>query len=478
MRQRFNRIVSGIALCLLLCFSGLVPSVPVAAANGIDNIPDPALRALIRETLNRPYGDIALPELVYVKRLHGEHRGIQDISGLQYLTNLSELDLSGNSISDLTPLAALYGATDGAKLRHVHLAENLITDITPLAEMTLLETLDLASNQITNITPFYHEHGLYGVTWLSLAGNQIDDVTGLAKLTELEFLALDQNRITDISPLVANRGLGLGDMIILLGNPLDENSRDNLIPELEARRAQVFWRPPAIITPVAPPAPPEVPVVFADVNLEAAVRRTLPDAGDIISAGELVTVTELRAAGQGISDLQGIQAMTSLTVLDLADNTISDIEPLYYLPGLEILDLSGNLITSTWYLLQNAGLDTGDTINLVGNPLAAVSLTDYIPQLVSRGVMLNYDPPPPQPEPEPEPEVIPPEPLPVPEMSPAIPTSQPDTTAGRFKPADPVKGLLGVLGGGLSAATCTWGIFLLRRSQFWKRIRQSNKSKP
>ena len=478
MRHRFNQIILSVALCLVLYLSGLISNVPVVSADGLDKIPDAALRALIRETLNRPYGDIALPELVDVKRLYGQNRGIQDISGLQYLTNLIELDLSGNSISALTPLAALYAATDGAKLRHVHLAENLITDVTPLAEMTLLETLDLASNQITDITPFYHEHGLYGVTWLSLAGNQIQDVAGLSKLSELDFLALDQNPISDISPLVANWGLGQGDMIILLGTPLDENSRENLIPELQTRRAQVFWRPPATITPVAPPAPLEVPVVFSDANLEAVVRQALPDAGDIISASELATVTELRAAGQDISDLQGIEAMVALTALDLADNAISDTEPLYYLTAIEWLDLSGNRITSVWYLLQNAGLGAGDTINLADNPLATPSLTDYIPQLVSRGVALTYDPPPP-PEPTSEPVTPTPEPVPEPEkpLAPAVtPTPPPDTADGRFTSlSTPVKAILGALGGSLLAVVFFLVIYQLRQRQYWKRIEQGSR---
>ena len=51
MRQRFNRLILGVTLCLVLCFSGFVPGVTVVSAAGIDVIPDAALRALIRETL-------------------------------------------------------------------------------------------------------------------------------------------------------------------------------------------------------------------------------------------------------------------------------------------------------------------------------------------------------------------------------------------------------------------------------------------
>jgi Leucine-rich repeat (LRR) protein len=460
MRQRFNRLVLGVTLCLILSLSGLVSGLPAVSASGIDSIPDAALRALIRETLNRPYGDIALTELVDVRRLRGHYRGIQDISGLQYMTNLSELDLTGNSVSDLTPLAALYAATEGAKLHHVYLAENLITDITPLAGMTRLETLDLTANQIQDVTPLYREYGLYGLTWLSLAGNQIQDVAGLRNLTELEFLALDQNRITDIAPLAANRGLGLGDTILLQGNPLDEKSLTEFIPALKTRRAQVFWGPAVTITPLAPP---EIPVVFADPALAAAVRLALPEAGDVITAAELAAVTELHAAGLEISDLQGIEAMAALTVLDLADNQISDTRPLYSLTALKTLNLSGNRITTAWYLLQNAGLDAGDTLDLTDNPLAAPSLTDYIPRLEARGVTLSYDPPPPEPTPMP---TVEPDPASVPETpSPVTSATPPETADGGFDPAAPVKGILGALGGGILGAACLWGLYRLRLSR-------------
>lgn len=481
MRRKYNRLVLGVTLSMMLCLSGLVSGVPLVSAAGIDDIPDAALRALIRETLNRPYGAIALGELVDVRRLRGQNRGIEDLSGLEFLPNLSELDLAGNSISDLAPLAKLYAATEGAKLRHVYLAGNLITDITPLQGMTRVLTLDLGANLITDVTPFYREYGLYGVTWLSLAGNKIQDVAGLRKLTELEFLALDQNRITDISPLAVNRGLGLGDTILLQGNPLDATSIDEIIPALQTRRAQVFWSPPATIAPLATPVPPEIPVVFADPGLEAAVRLALPDAGDVITAEELATVTELNASGLGIRDLRGIQAMTALTVLDLADNQITDTLPLYYLTALQTLDLSGNRIASAWYLLQNAGVAAGDTLNLTDNPLAASSLTDYIPQMEARGVTLTYDPPPPPPEPTPTSDREKPAPVPAapaPETPLVAPAPPSDIAVAGFNPAAPVKGLLGALGGGLLGAACLWGLHRLRlRRSLVRRLWDSGRSR-
>jgi Leucine-rich repeat (LRR) protein len=60
--------------------------------------------------------------------------------------------------------------------------------------------------------------------------------------------------------------------------------------------------------------------------------------------------------------------LTSLTYLSLHDNQISDIYP----------------------LVENAGLDTGDAVSLVRNPLSDDSINIYIPELQARGVSVSW----------------------------------------------------------------------------------------
>jgi hypothetical protein len=40
--------------------------------------------------------------------------------------------------------------------------------------------------------------------------------------------------------------------------------------------------------------------------------------------------------------------------------------------------------------VQNAGLGTGDIVDLELNPLSSDSITIYIPQLEARGVIVSY----------------------------------------------------------------------------------------
>ena len=89
-----------------------------------------------------------LSELKQLKALYMSCSGLEDISFLAELTNLEELDISENDISDLTPLSGLKN------LKYLYLYSNNISDISPLAELTNLERLDLRYNEgITDYSP-------------------------------------------------------------------------------------------------------------------------------------------------------------------------------------------------------------------------------------------------------------------------------------------------------------------------------------
>ena len=53
-----------------------------------------------------PAGDVTDVDMATLTSLDATSQGIRDLDGLQYATNLANLDLSGNRIGDVTPLAA------------------------------------------------------------------------------------------------------------------------------------------------------------------------------------------------------------------------------------------------------------------------------------------------------------------------------------------------------------------------------------
>ena len=158
------------------------------------DIPDPNLRAAIRETLTLPDG-VTLNR-VFMRQLtalDAGDRGISDLTGLEHATSLTFLELNHNDISDLRALSPLVNLT------FLRLHNNQINDLSPLANLTQLTTLVLGGNNITDIRPVAN---LTELTTLLLGYNRIADISPLANLIHLTRLELDNNNIIDVNPLV------------------------------------------------------------------------------------------------------------------------------------------------------------------------------------------------------------------------------------------------------------------------------------
>ncbi|MCP4105095.1 MAG: leucine-rich repeat domain-containing protein [Desulfobacteraceae bacterium] len=94
--------------------------------------------------------------------------------------------------------------------------------------------------------------------------------------------------------------------------------------------------------------------------------------------------------------LSPVAGLTNLTVLDFWSNRISDISALAGLTNLTELNLFDNQVSDLKPLVDNSGIDSGDSVLLHHpsggnpNPLSTTSCTVYIPQLYDRGVFVSY----------------------------------------------------------------------------------------
>jgi hypothetical protein len=201
------------------------------------SFPDTNLEDAIREAIGKPSGPIYLADLESLSTFDAAYGNIVDVAGLEYCTNLHDLQLHGNQIDDISPLSSLSNLTL-LILGHAGLDGNLISDVKPLSFLMNLDELYLGVNQVIDISPLAN---LAKLTQLFLSDNQIMDISPLASLTNLTRLELDSNEISDVSPLVDNLGLGEGDSVILIYNPLSDDSINIYIPELEARGADVLY---------------------------------------------------------------------------------------------------------------------------------------------------------------------------------------------------------------------------------------------
>ena len=181
-----------------------------------------------------------------------ENAGV-DLSQLASLTTLTTLRISNVPASDLSPLAALTSLTVLAA------TGSSVGNIAPLAKLTALRELWLGANAVSNLAPLA---GLRRLQKLNLGANQVADISALAKLTSLTYLGLYENAIVDVSPiryltrltslhlqnnrignigaLLQNTGLGQGDYVDLTGNPVPCGANGAQVRELVEKGATVY----------------------------------------------------------------------------------------------------------------------------------------------------------------------------------------------------------------------------------------------
>ena len=332
------------------------------------NIPDSNLRQLVTETLQLPDGTpITQQEMLRLEFLDAAgDRGITDLTGLQYATNLWGLDLYHNPIVNISSLAYL------TKLEGFNLWGCQVVDLSPLRNLTNLRSVILGNNQISDITPLAN---LVHLTNLGLDNNQIRDISPLANLILLEELRLNANEITDVTPLAGLTNLKklyLADNPIHNFSPLAELEGIELDLEIDLNRLDEL----------------NVVVEVPDPNLRQAIRESLSLPKAIpLTQQQMLRLTSLDAGGdRGIADLTGLQYATNLLGLDLYHNPIVDIRPLAHLTKLEGFNLWGCRIVDLSPLHDLKNLKT---IILGNNQISDITPLANLVQLTNLGLDNN-----------------------------------------------------------------------------------------
>ncbi|MCP8614799.1 cell wall-binding repeat-containing protein [Bifidobacterium asteroides] len=153
------------------------------------------------------------------------HNKIHDVSELSKLPDLVNLDLSYNYInSDLSEL----GAKNKLETLAIESDGNYrLRSISAIGSFTRLTQLNLTDQNISDVTPL---KGLDLLKSLTLTKNKIVDVSPLGSLNSLETLKLDNNRIKDILPItglpkLSASGLSADDQTIIV-TPRHEYNKD------------------------------------------------------------------------------------------------------------------------------------------------------------------------------------------------------------------------------------------------------------
>ena len=318
-----------------------------------------------------------LSSLTSLERLYLDNTDIPDISVLSGLPNLTLLDLSYNSILDYSPLSKLT-SLEGLSLRRIYLADisDLISVLSGLPNLTLL---DLSSND--TISDFSPLSSLPNLTRLSLISSSISDVSWISSLTNLEWLTLSYNDISDITPLSNLTNL---ETVWLGNNNISDISAVANMTNLEWLRLERNS-----ISDIS---------ALSDLTNLRSLWLSRNSISDISALSGLTSLTSLYSYNCLISDITPLSNLTRLERLSLNNyniqglsyNNISDITPLSNLTNLRMLSLRINSISDLAPLVANTGLGDGDQVDMRSNPLSATSLNTHIPALQDRGVAVRF----------------------------------------------------------------------------------------
>ncbi|MBV7272739.1 leucine-rich repeat domain-containing protein [Clostridium sp. PL3] len=315
-------------------------------SGGIVTFKDKNLEEAIRDDINKPSGDVYKSDIEDITELDAKYHEIQDISGIEKLTNLQKLNLLENQISSIDSLKNL------TNLKQLTLGNNKISNISVLKNLVNLQTLDLGEyydscNQISNIDVL---KSLTNLQELNLSGNQLKDISALKNLINLQSIDLSYNEISDISALKSLTNL---KVLNLANNKIiDISALNNLTNLQELNLGYVPWE--GIPAPVS--------------------KENYNEISNISSIGNLINLQKLNLGYTKVKDIGVLNKLSNLQTLDLSNNQINNISDIINalkdLPNLKSINFNNNGIINIGELNKLTNLQT---LNLNDNQISNIS---------------------------------------------------------------------------------------------------------
>ncbi len=271
-----------------------------------DVFPDPAMANEVLKSLNlKKLNKKSTSETVTQTELNSLtgsfqaiNKGIKSIEGVEYLQNITELDVEKNQITDIAPVANLK------KLTTLLINTNQITDISPVADLANLTTFYCGNNPINDIS------AVQNLTKLSIFNcytANVEDISPVKNLVNLKTLSLGSNNIHDISDIEKLTAL---EYLSFSNNPVEN---------------------------------PEVIGNLTNLNTlwlyNAQIRN-------IDFTANLPKLKSVYLYNNQISNISEVSNWANIEYLELNNNQITDITPVANLTTLKTLKLNDQIITN------------------------------------------------------------------------------------------------------------------------------------
>ncbi|MDW8800105.1 cell wall-binding repeat-containing protein [Clostridium sp. A1-XYC3] len=287
------------------------------ASNTVVTFSDENLEAAIRKSINKANGDLYINDVKNITSLSTDGYSINDLSGIEKLTNLRVLGIVGNNITNIEPLKNLNNLeslylsneaelADISALGHLGKLSNLtllipnLKDISVLKILSNLKSLSICDSNLTDISELKDCKNLI---FLSLMDNEINNINALSELNKLKTLQLYNNQITSISALKSLTNLNC------------INLADNQITNISDLK---------------------------DLTNLTKLYLGENKITNIDDLKNLINLSKLDLSFNQITDIRTLENLTNLNELHLNKNKIKNISPLKQLINLHLLFIENN----------------------------------------------------------------------------------------------------------------------------------------
>ncbi|URZ08380.1 leucine-rich repeat domain-containing protein [Clostridium felsineum] len=305
---------------------------------------DPCLETAVRDALKKPSGPIYSAEVANITCLNASggaivrYTNMASLDGIQYLTNLQELRLANDKLTDISAIKDLKN------LKTLDLCNTPITDISPIKGLSSLTSLQLDNVNITDITPI---RNLTNLQNLSISRCGLSNITALSDLKNLQSLNLGyNNNISNFSPLASLSNLSTLD--------LEYCNFSDTAPLANLKNLQSLYLGNNKLTDLHS---------INNLNNLKLLYANNNQINDISSINNLTNLNNLDISSNNITDISSIKGLTNLSNLSVSHNQIKDISPATSLVNLLCIDVSDNPISDVTPLksltnLQKLFIDT------------------------------------------------------------------------------------------------------------------------
>lgn len=131
-------------------------------------------------------------KIYFTQRFNLEEKDSIKIDHLYKFVGIDSLDISGNSLTDLSPLEALRN------LKYVNISNTKVSNLGPISNVTFLEHLDISNTATTDIQFIKYSDRL---KLLDISQTRIEDISDLVNLKSIRMLKADQTPIMSFNVL-------------------------------------------------------------------------------------------------------------------------------------------------------------------------------------------------------------------------------------------------------------------------------------